>query len=239
MTMVSAVGCSSLKEYVLGKEIEIERPEECLSPGCWYVGLFWKNGGYWRRAQEAGLCAKVWIQRFMCPGCKKGLSMLLEFLVPYRFFTAPAVAKPVERYLTERKSYRCIAGENAVLGNNDDPPEPSHTQIFRWVARVVDNVVERVGTRLSRACVREGKDDQLEGLGQCWNARKAHSIKKVRGLVAAARARGMAAILFDTWEEVLLKMRAHFLRDVQGSLEIFSGRHPQLSGPQTMQHLLC
>lgn len=234
--IIPVFGLATLAEYLKVKDqIEVPRPVQC--PGCKESGTFWKHDFFERQAIEGEVRALVRIQRFLCRACGLAVSCLFAFLVPYRQFTAAMVAKACEVYACEETTYREEAEELSVL-NSEDPPEPSHAQVFRWVNCLAQKS-EQLLYQLQKEFVMRGDVEKLEiaVLDNCPNACKAQSLEKAKVLNQACELVHCTRLAFAV-NNPLAELHAHFLKAVESLQAAFSGREPKLSNPQTMKQVI-
>lgn len=222
----------SLREYVTQNLPEVERPGRC--PNCGSENCFWKNGSYQREVQERELIRRIKVPRFKCRFCRRVLSVLLAFLIPYRRYTAPVVIESTEAYIKKSTSYREIAHE-VSKAEGDEPPQPAHTRLFEWVKTFSSCATETIGVRIHRACVREGKDKYLGATAVCPNADKAHSKEKCKRLNLAAAVLREAIVLVGS-VATLENLRTYFLQNFQSPFDVFCGNASSLSVSQNSEH---
>ena len=232
---------TSLTEYVAASEqtetdklLVPERPGVC--PECFSKACFWVHGYYHRWVTEGELEVDITVPQYICRYCHLLVSVLFAFLVPYRQFTAPVIAKAVETYVTKPTSYRKSAGE---LCNEGFRPHAS--QIHLWVGTFASKSQQMLRRKLQYLCVESGKGEEEIGQADnlvCRNAKKAHSLKKVKSLNSGAVALGLATLFFGKSGDIVLALQTYFSQFVQHPLSILTGRGIRLLTPQRLGHAL-
>lgn len=232
--IIALLGVSSLAElFESNNYVEVERPTAC--PRCKANDPFWRHDSFKRTAIEGELTARIRVQRFLCRVCGLTVSCLFAFLIPYRQFTAAVVATAVEKYGTEKTTYRHEAEELSAL-DCDDAPRPSHVQVFRWVDCIAKKSAHLL-LQMQRELVMQGSAKDLESApgGSCPNAIKAHSVEKAHILNHSFEVVQLARLLLA--KTSLSTLHAHFLSAVESLQAIFSGRTVRLTAPQKMKHV--
>jgi len=251
MTMIMDYTISSLGEYVQLRKQQLdnewqnvssgskkkhqllvpERPRHCQE--CGKTDCFWVHSYWYRWAIEGDVEAIVPVPRFECSFCAKVVSVLYAFLAPYRQFTVHAMAEAVETYISEKTSYRKVAGE--LAGENY---RPAHSQVWQWVMLFVSKVQAFLGVTLQRACVDYGKEEEQliwAGRRECPNAENAASLEKATKLSFAARTLAMTELLLNQKTGLICALQTYFVQNVQCPRSILTGRSIRLFTPQSLK----
>ena len=239
MTMIPTFCFSSLRDYIDNKgEAEFERPEVCPNPSCMKRNCFWKHGTYERRVCEEANTETIKVQRLICKYCRKAVSCLYVFLVPYRQFTTQEIAMHIEQYLTQEKSYRNLAGAIEPVDDTTELPQPCHPTIWRWVEQFGQAVVQSLWLHVQRLVVMAGKVVE-EHNQQCPNEWKAQSERKREQLRISTKLLKLLEMSFRAFgktEHLVKKLYTRFLMNTERPLAILSGRHIRLLTTHSMKH---
>jgi len=74
-----------------------------------------KHGFYWRRVfLPQGSLARVGVHRYRCTVCRRTVSFLPDFCVPYKHFGADVIQGVLAAVLLLRLSARAVAGVNSL-----------------------------------------------------------------------------------------------------------------------------
>lgn len=222
--IIPVLGPSTLQEYVDRGEPAAPRPDVC--PKCQSSESFWRHDSFDRRAIEGELSKLSHV-------CGLAASCIFAFLVPYRRATAAVIARAVSDYSLSETTYREEAEELSQL-NSDTTPEPSHGQVFRWVATASEKAGQLL-LQVQKELVMGGQVEAVQG-GGCPNAYKAHTVKKAMALNELAELAHLAGLLMGTGG--LRDLQAHFLTEVESLQAICAGHRLQLANPQRMQHMI-
>jgi hypothetical protein len=254
MTMILDPAVSSFTEYLLLKKQISEgsaeygdsrarkhkllvpaRPDVCPRCGC--ADSFWIKGYYFRWAVEGEIETVIPVPRYKCRRCSLVVSVLYAFLVPYCQFTKQAIASGVESYLLTDETYRESAA--AIAGDNEEQ-RPDHSQVWRWVDKLVTQAAQKLTAVLQRACMIAGKEDQLSDVHQhvCRNAIRAQSIEKAAKLTSGARMLILATIFLSLKQNFVAAVQTYFAFFVQPPSSILTGRGITLITPQSSQQVI-
>jgi hypothetical protein len=167
-------GFSGVVDYLQrAEDYVIESPEACLACG----GSLWSHGTYRRRVEGFSVCILLAVPRWICKVCRKSLSLLFDFVLPGKKFSAEVSATYVEEYAMNESSYR-----KAAWGEHDldrDDAESSTARAFRAVSDACGSVDEML-MAVQQACT----DAAVNLIGepfeevQCPNSSNAKSEKK-------------------------------------------------------------
>lgn len=241
MAMIPAFCFLSFREYIdKGGVAEFDKPKECPNVLCQKQDCFWKHGTYERKAFEEENEQIIKVQRFICKYCRKSVSCLYVFLVPYRRFTAREIANRVEKYLQTQNSYRDLAGTLEPTNSSDELLQPSHTTVWRWLEQFVRVAANNLFLQIQRILVAANQSDALEHSGaiQCPNWEKSQSSEKQERLDIGTRLLQYGETLFGQKEHVVSKLYTRFLTNAEKFLAILSGRHVVLLATHYAKHLI-
>lgn len=150
-------------------EVLVPRPQKCPRTDRDCAGRMWRHSSYGRQAKDAsGVATRLEIKRFRCSDCKKIVSCLFCFLVPYVQFVAEAISEWVAFYLEHPCTY-----DDLEWGEETDV----RATVFRKVAGFVEEAKDlssevQIESMLSGAEKNiETAQEQLE----CVNSWKARS----------------------------------------------------------------
>lgn len=254
MTMILDPAVSSFNEYLLLKKqitegyeahgdglarkhrlLVPDRPDVC--PQCERTGSFWIKGYYFRWAVEAEIETIIPVPRYKCRWCGLVVSVLYAFLVPCCQFTKQAMSSGVESYLLTDETYRESAA--AIAGDNDEQ-RPDHSQVWRWVDKLVTQAVQKLMALLQRGCMVAGKEHELSDAHQnvCRNAIRAHSIEKAAKLTSGLRTLILATIFLSLKQNFVAALQTYFAFCVQPPSSILTGRGIILITPQSSQQVI-
>ena len=193
---------------------------------------------FFRWAVEGELAEVVPIPRYICSSCSQIVSVLFAFLVPYRHFTVSMISQAMQDYILNRTSYRKVAGE---IANDDDVTQrPNHSQVWYWVDRFGECVIQNLEVFMQRSCMNAGKERQLTGVSQhaCPNDIRARSLEKVKKLNSACRVLALAGILLKPKFNLVAALQSYFVAFVHPPLSILTGRGITLFTPQSLKHMI-
>ena len=225
---------ATLAEYIKLGAPPAPRPSMC--PQCRALGSFWRHDHFERSAFEGTLEARIRIQRFLCHACGLAVSCLFAFLVPYRQATASLVAQAVTAYAGTPTTYRQTAEDVSPL-ESSAPPQPSHSQVFRWVQGIA-NKAEHLLLQVQKELLLRGRGDDVQRMVgvRCPNAHRAQSIRKAASLNSLAELLQFANLLVG--EGALSALQTKFLSQVESLQVIFSERVIRLANPQNVKHVI-
>lgn len=242
MAMIPAFCFLSFQEYIDKRGLaELDKPKKCLNQLCLKQDGFWKHGSYERKAFEEENEQIIKVQRFICKYCRKTVSCLYVFLVPYRRFTAREIAGRIQKYLQTRNSYRDLAGILEPADSNNELLMPGHTTVWRWIGQFVHLAANNLFLQIQRLLVMAANQvSNLEESGQiqCPNGEKAKSTEKQEHLNIGTRLLKYGETLFGDQEHLVSRFYTRFLINAEKFLAILSGRHVVLLATHYTEHLI-
>jgi hypothetical protein len=152
------------------------------------------------------------------------------FLIPKRRYTMKLMARGVQLYATVPTTYRDAVTKLGATG-------PSHTQLFWWVALMVErgNVLL---LDVQAGCVSKPvPDEDLEKaeMAKCPNSEAAVIVGKGRKLDQLAQLVAQASLFFGDVQGVMEKLAMHFLQNVEQMQQMFANEGLWLQTPQRMK----
>ncbi|MCI0564292.1 MAG: hypothetical protein MN733_37945 [Nitrososphaera sp.] len=239
--------CEGVRQYFESEgEIEVQRPSRCPRPKaeCGSSEPMRKNGSYPRQVIYWGLLFVLSILRFRCGRCGKTVSRPYSWLVPYKRFSAEAIAAGVEAYATEESKYRELSpalsepefleaerdirqtkfykklsktGEIKVAVTKDKGCRPSHCAIFYWVDFICKRI-ESVLQQVQKELVRRQKEIKMlppESFVENANSRKAKSSIKAEALDRLSFVTVAGRLLLNERDRSWERLRAYFLTQAE------------------------
>lgn len=235
--ILHAPGILTLAEYrkAAGRIAEVA-PEKCIN--CLAAGSLRGHGYYERVVREGSEQEIVRIHRILCVACRKTFSVLFEFVVPWKRYSARAIATAVRMRLTNGKmSLRRIAGELTSLF--ESKRYLSHTTIRNWVKAFSEKAGRLLLRRTQSLCIAAGvRAEVLAKIEMKCIRRSAKNGRNTQesamsGLLVVA----MAMLLTTSKQSALLKLQRIFLKQHLPE-SIFGGHGVRLLNPQNCNHLI-
>jgi hypothetical protein len=62
------------------------------------------HGFYWRTISDPGFDGRIRVRRYLCLGCRRTISLLPEFVLPYLRFAIPVIGRFLKARLLDRKT---------------------------------------------------------------------------------------------------------------------------------------
>jgi len=235
--IIQASGVATLADYLncAGKvhETPAEKCFHCLDPD-----HLQGHGHYWRGAKEGDLRVRVKIHRILCSACSRTFSVLFQFLVPRKHYTAQVIATAIRRYLFSSKpSSRRVAGALASL--KDDTSALSHTTVMRWVGGFCRKSKSKLQTKTQRLCVASSVSTAaLEAIELRFRRQSDSKDSGMDSLLTyGKRVVLMAMLLSRGGRRALKALHNIFLKQLLPE-SIFGGQVVKLLNPQSLEHLI-
>lgn len=109
------------------REMAPDIPERCPFEGC--RGKMHRHGFYWRRVIDyAGGCFFLGVFRFRCTICKRTVSFLPDFCIPYKHFSTDVVATVLHAVLI----LNVVTCAVAAAGSIYNKAMFSHYCVYDW-----------------------------------------------------------------------------------------------------------
>jgi hypothetical protein len=246
--------CQSVRQFFeLEGKVEVARPSRCLRPKeeCGSLDPLRKNGTYPRQVIYWGMLFVLAILRFRCGKCGRTVSRPLNWLVPYKRFSAEMIDAGVEAYVAAENSYRKVSdavsepefveekedirqtklyselsAKNAIepAVTKDGGSRPSHCAVFRWVDYLCKRI-EWILRQLQKELVRRQKDLRelpREGSVENPNSLKAQTDTKAQRLDRLSFAGFAARLLIIESEKRWWQLRAYFLRKAENCKDLLT-----------------
>lgn len=226
------IGLEGFRQYLElmreGISAEPARPHQCWK--CAREDCFWKHGWYQRSVEEGDEREEIAIARFKCYWCGKTVSVLPSFVVPKRRYTMNVVAEGVERYATKPTTYRDCVTKLGATG-------PSPTQLFRWVALLVERV-NALTLEAQASCIdTDVPDEQMEQAetAKCPNSCYAVTVGKRKKLDQLAKLVAFCRALYKKERDILLEFGKELLQDVEQMQQMFAHEGIWMPTPQRVK----
>jgi hypothetical protein len=124
MSILADYGCDAQTYIDQAKHRESARPSGCL--WCGGDGCLIGHGYYRRKAKGTDRAYFIWIKRWLCKICHRTLSMIPNFLLPYRHYLVQVVQAVVAAFYENEQSWKRVTASCAQDGT------PSLRTMQRW-----------------------------------------------------------------------------------------------------------
>ncbi len=124
MSILADYGCDKQTYIDQAKHKESARPPGCLL--CGGNGCLIGHGYYRRKAKGADQAYFIWIKRWFCKNCHRTLSMIPNFLLPYRHYLVQVVQAVVATFYENEQSWKRVTASCAQDGT------PGLRTMQRW-----------------------------------------------------------------------------------------------------------
>ena len=232
--IIPVVGTGSLKAYADEQENLVNecRPKVC--PECLCERAFWIHGSYLRTAHDGGERFTIKVYRFKCSWCGIPVSCVPACLTPYAQFAPSVISQAIEDLADKDVQYAQESAELTAI-DSTEPPEPSSSQVFRWVAAVARKSPQLL-FQLQKEFVMRGRSDDLlqPNCMACPAAKRARSATKAHLLNQMSEFVSLCRSLTGKIDAVL-ETHAFFLSSVESLQAIFCGRKLALPTTHSMQ----
>ena len=128
--------------YERGQENLFPELFGCPNPKCHYQGRLRRHGFYTRNVLTCRACFRIFVQRYYCKSCKRTVSLLPSFLLPYFQYSLACIFFCLFRIIITRLPLEQIALKiNQISGRT----ELSHQQLVFYKKRFLGNMPLIIG----------------------------------------------------------------------------------------------
>jgi hypothetical protein len=124
MSILADYGCNEQTYIDQAKHLESARPRGCLL--CGGNGCLIGHGYYLRKAKGTDQAYLIWIKRWFCKNCHRTLSVIPNFLLPYRHYLVRVVQAVVVAFYESQQRWKRVTENCAKNGT------PGLRTMQRW-----------------------------------------------------------------------------------------------------------